>query len=249
MRLLFTICARAGSKGIKNKNVSLFLGRPLAFYTLAVIKDFIENHPALDWDLAVNTDSQLLFEQCDKFGLPYTQIPRTEELAGDLVAKRDVIADTLRKMVKKSGQSYDFLLDLDLTSPLRTPDDVERLIAKAQSGVFDVVYSVTSARRNPYFNQVMRRPDGTVGLVVSGSNLVARQQTPEVYDMNASLYIYRPDYLESERTFASATQDFIEMPDTAVLDLDRPEDFELMQVIAAHLFTTGRFAFMEKHLT
>ena len=34
MNLLFTICGRAGSKGIKNKNIKNFLDKPLALYSL-----------------------------------------------------------------------------------------------------------------------------------------------------------------------------------------------------------------------
>ena len=37
MNILFTICGRAGSKGIKNKNIRHFCGYPLAYYYLAVI--------------------------------------------------------------------------------------------------------------------------------------------------------------------------------------------------------------------
>lgn len=37
MKILFTICGRAGSKGFKNKNLKKMNGVPLVFYTLASI--------------------------------------------------------------------------------------------------------------------------------------------------------------------------------------------------------------------
>ena len=41
MNILFTICGRAGSKGIKNKNVREFLSKPLPLYTLSAIDLFL----------------------------------------------------------------------------------------------------------------------------------------------------------------------------------------------------------------
>ena len=44
MRILFTICGRAGSKGIKNKNIRDFLDVPLPMYTLAAIDLYLERN-------------------------------------------------------------------------------------------------------------------------------------------------------------------------------------------------------------
>ena len=40
MEVLITICGRAGSKGAKNKNFRLFLGKPLIYYTIKSAKLF-----------------------------------------------------------------------------------------------------------------------------------------------------------------------------------------------------------------
>ena len=46
MNILFTICARAGSKGVKSKNARDFLGYPLVYYTLSVYDGFCRNYEA-----------------------------------------------------------------------------------------------------------------------------------------------------------------------------------------------------------
>ncbi len=38
MKVLCTICARGGSKGVKNKNLKKFLGKPLIYYTISQAK-------------------------------------------------------------------------------------------------------------------------------------------------------------------------------------------------------------------
>ena len=57
-RLLITICGRAGSKGFKNKNLKVFCGKPLVYYSLSAAELFIKNHPELTVDIALNTDSE-----------------------------------------------------------------------------------------------------------------------------------------------------------------------------------------------
>lgn len=69
------------------------------------------------------------------------------------------------------------------------------------------------------------------------SNFTARQQAPEIYDMNASLYAYSPEFLKSGKGVLDGYCECIEMYDTGVLDLDHENDFELMEVIAKYLFS------------
>ena len=39
-KVLITICGRAGSQGFKNKNLKIFLGAPLVYYTLSIAEYF-----------------------------------------------------------------------------------------------------------------------------------------------------------------------------------------------------------------
>ena len=59
MSILFTVCGRAGSKGIKEKNVRPFLKYPLPYYTLSAIELFCAGKD-LDYDIVVSTDSEKL---------------------------------------------------------------------------------------------------------------------------------------------------------------------------------------------
>ena len=54
--------------------------------------------------------------------------------------------------------------------------------------------------------------------------------------MNASLYAYRPGHLKAGGDFNEGYFEAIVMYDTAVLDLDHENDFELMEVIAGYLY-------------
>ena len=126
------------------------------------------------------------------------------------------------------------VVDLDITSPLRTLEDLEKVIEIQQTKQADVTTTVATARRNPYFNQVKRTDHGVKKVIES--NYTARQQAPEIYDMNASIYAYNPAFLLQGKGVLDGYCEIVEMYDTGILDLDHENDFELMEVIAQYLF-------------
>ena len=126
---------------------------------------------------------------------------------------------------------------MDITSPLRTVEDVKAAIDKKMSrNDTDVVYSVTHSRRNPYFNMV--KEENNYFCKAIPSNYTARQQAPIFYDMNASIYAYSSDALRNKvsNIFFNNCCDAVIMKDTGILDIDSEEDFELMQVIGNYLY-------------
>lgn len=235
MNILFTICGRAGSKGIKNKNLRDFLGYPLPFYTISAIDLYKKRNPNVSCDIVLNTDSNDLVKIFkERLKCQVDIIDRDSSLGLDNTPKVAVISNCLNVMQKIKSVNYDMVVDLDITSPLRTVNDVNNLIKQKTSSEADVVFSVTDSRRNPYFNMVKKIEKGYERVIESSFN--ARQETPEIFDMNASLYAYCPEFLESGKGIFESTCDIIKMLDTAVLDLDHENDFELMQVIAEYLF-------------
>ncbi len=238
-KLLFTICGRAGSKGFKNKNLKTFCGRPLAHYSVAVAEMFAQKMPNLEVDIVLNTDSEPLRELVCGAYPRVVHIERPAELAGDSVAKLEVFKQSLQVMESKKGFSYDYLMDLDITSPMRTLQDVvgcfEMLQAQQE---LELVMSGVKSRRNPYMNMAQRK-EGAVGPVVQ-TKFVARQQTPQCYDLNASIYVFRRQFLAENASgmIWDARCDIYEMFDTGILDIDSEEDFLLLEVIAQHLYAT-----------
>lgn len=234
LNILFTICGRAGSKGIKNKNLRIFCGKPLVYFSISVIDLYLQKHPEVNADCVVNSDSMELIELVERNQrIHFEEIIREESLSGDSVGKIDVIHDSLEKMQKRTGQHYNIVVDLDITSPLRTVRDLEDVIEIHTEKAADVTTTAAPARRNPYFNQVKKVERGYKKVI--DSNYTARQQAPRIFDLNASIYAYNPNYLNSGKGVLDGYCEIVEMADTGVLDLDHESDFELMEVIAAHL--------------
>ena len=239
MNILFTLCGRAGSKGVKGKNARDFLDVPLVWYSMANIALYMEKYGVGD-DIKVvlNTDSEPLKDLVRRVkDVPVTIIHREESLAGDRVPKVAVILDCLNKAEEVFACKFDMVVDLDITSPLRTVQDVKNAIdRKRQRPDVEVVYSVAPSRRNPYFNMV-KEENGFFCKAIS-SNFTTRQEAPVFYDMNASIYAYSPEALRNKEhaTFFNSNCDAVVMKDTGILDIDSEEDYELMQVIAKYLY-------------
>lgn len=239
MKILFTMCGRAGSKGFKNKNLKSFLDAPLAYYSLAAILLYKEFVPEDDITVVINTDStelgKLVSEKQSSIIVEY--IAREPHLCGDKVPKVAVIRDCLDRMEVVTGEMFDLVVDLDITSPLRTINSIREAVEKkAQRPDTDVVYSVTDSRRNPFFNMV--KEDGNFFSKAIQSSLTSRQEAPVFYDMNASIYAYSVSALKNKEfsTFFNSRCDAIFMKDTGILDIDCEEDFEMMQVTAKYLY-------------
>ena len=238
MRILFTICGRAGSKGLKNKNLKNFLEFPLAYYTLSTIDLFMKNNKQHECDIVLNTDSSdliALFK--NKVNILVEIIERSSELGKDNTPKVTVIQNSYLVIKERLEKDYDLVVDLDITSPLRILKDLEILVEKASRSDTDVVFSITDSRRNPYFNMVMKTEKGYERVIASDFN--ARQEAPEIFDMNASMYAYSPKFLKSGKGIFEGKCDVIKMLDTAILDIDSEEDFVLMEVVAKHFYSNN----------
>lgn len=211
------------------------MGYPLPFYTLSAIDLYKKQNPSIECEIVLNTDSQeliTLFKSVHT--LKVESIVRESDLALDHTPKISVISKSLEIMEMRKNTSYDMVVDMDITSPLRTTQDVQSLIIKKCNSNADVIFSVTDARRNPFFNMV-KKTDGGCTRVIE-SSFSTRQEAPVLYDMNASLYAYSPHFLKSGKGIFEGSCDYIKMRDTAVLDIDSEQDFELMQVIAKFFF-------------
>lgn len=232
MNILITICARGGSKGIPGKNIKPVGGRPLLAYTIDIAKKFSDKYDA---KVILSTDSQEILNVGEDCGLK-TDYVRPDYLANDTCGKPDAIKDALVWAENKYGTAFDFIVDLDVTSPIRTLKDVEDCVRTLQDDSNALtVFSVNPCTRNPYFNMVEENPDGYYNVVLGGK-YTTRQSAPKVYDMNASIYVYRRDALMRDNPRAVTSRSLVYVMDHICFDLDEPADYDYL----AYLIDTGR---------
>ena len=119
IKILCTICARKGSKGLKNKNLLKLLDKPLIMHTIEqarMIKYFNK--------IIVSSDSKKIIE-ISKNKVDHC-ILRPKKLSNDQSSKVDAIQHALLMSENKFNQSFDLIVDLDVTSPLRSTNDISK---------------------------------------------------------------------------------------------------------------------------
>jgi len=158
MTRLCTICARGGSKGVAGKNVRQMLGKPLIVYSIEQARA-----SGLFGAVAVSSDSDEILEIAARWNVDFA-VRRPPELASDTAAKLPAIRHCVAEVERLTGASFETLVDLDATSPLRIPEDVRATVELLETRDADNVITVAPARRSPYFNLVELRADGTAQL-------------------------------------------------------------------------------------
>ena len=222
MRTIATVCARAGSVGVPGKNIRPLLGKPLIAYT-------IEQARACRGIEAVyvSTDSEQIAAIARAAG---ARVPflRPAELATSSAPKLPVIEHLVGEVEAQTGP-VDIVVDLDPTSPLREVADIEACMRMLDDET-DVVITACESDKNPYFNMVERRADGSIGLVKPpGKPIAGRQMAPKVYAMNASIYVWRRASLRKGLWDGRAALHV--MPRERSVDIDSELDFRFVELL------------------
>lgn len=228
MTRICTICARGGSKGVKNKNLLELLGKPLIAHSILQAKK-----SNLFDVIAVSSDSVEIIEVAKEYGADYV-IKRPDELATDMAAKLPVIQHCVRQVEQLSRMKFDTMTDIDATSPLRTIEDLKNAVTMFEKNNYATnLISAAPARRSPYFNLIEEGTDGYVRLSKPlDKTIVRRQDAPKTYDMNASIYIWkRSSFFNEQSVFTEKTILYV-MPEDRSQDIDSELDFEIVKLLA-----------------
>ncbi|SFO93041.1 acylneuraminate cytidylyltransferase family protein [Tranquillimonas alkanivorans] len=219
------IGARKGSKGVPRKNFRDMRGKPLIDWSL----DQLFAAPRVD-AVVVSTDDEEIYQHAVAKGALEIGL-RPAHLATDAAGKWGVWQHALEEAEKLAGPAGAFL-DLDCTSPLRLPEDIDAALNLFFAERPDMVMSCCEARKNPYFNLV--EPDETGALHVSKplpGGVVARQQAPTVWEHAASTYVVAPDYLRRAGSLFEGRVIPYLMPPERCVDIDSPLDFRMVEFL------------------
>ena len=226
MRRICTICARGGSKGVKNKNIRDLAEKPLIAYTLEQARA-----SGLFDVIAVSSDSPEILEVGRRRGADLL-VERPAELATDNADKITAIRHCVEEAERVTGGCFDVVVDLDATSPLRLVEDIRGAVDMLQSEKVSNVITAAPARRSPYFNLVELGENGVVRLSKPLEKpIVRRQDSPRCFDMNASIYVWQRAALFDYPTVFNADTRLFVMPEERSTDIDNELDFEIVEFL------------------
>jgi CMP-N,N'-diacetyllegionaminic acid synthase len=223
-----TICARGGSKGLKNKNLLPILGKPLIAHTIS------QAHRSELFDaVAVTSDSKAILEAAQKNGAEHL-VRRPDELATDTASIIPVIQHCVQEIEKKMGCTFNTIVDLPTTSPLRLVSEIQQSIERFENSDATNLITGTIARGSPYYNVAELDEDGMVQLSKpSGKTFFRRQDAPKCYKINGAVYIWRrPILFQRTDTIFHERTALFEMPEERSFDIDSELDFSIVNMLA-----------------
>lgn len=225
--ILATICCRGGSKGVPGKNIKLLKGKPLIAYTIEAAKGckYID-------ELIVSTDSDAIADVARQYS---ARVPfmRPDDLAQDTSSKWPVFIHAVEAFEKITGRQVDYLVDLDVTVPLKQPGDIDGAIALAMDNKeVDVVITGYEPERNPYFNMMEIGKDGYAHIVkTSEKPIVRRQDAPLVYSLTPAAYVVKRSALYQYEHWSKAKCKIHPIPRERAVDIDTEIDFKIVEFL------------------
>ena len=162
----------------------------------------------------------------------YSWFLRSKKLSGDNVSKIEVIKDAVLKSEKKHNCKYTYIIDLDVSSPLRNMDDMINSYKKFIQNKYENLFSVTEASKNPYFNMIENK-NKFVKIVNYKKKYYSRQKAPKVYSMNASIYLWKKSTLFSKNPLFNKKTGIYIMPKERSFDIDDIIDFKIVRCLSS----------------
>lgn len=224
MKTLAIIPARAGSKGVKDKNLRSLKGKPLISYTIECAKESKRIN-----EIIISTDHPEIAMLAESSGVKV--IHRPAELAEDHSPITDVIEHTLIEL-KKQDKEFDIVLLLQPTAPFRTSDDIDTVIEMfgdpdSPEGVVSVVQL---SDVHPARMYKMNREQHLTSFLPEFEN-ARRQELPPLYFRNGCIYAARTNAFIKEGTLMVKNMKAYIMPAEWLVNIDSERDLLIAESI------------------
>ena len=224
MRVLGIIPARGGSKGVQGKNIRIIAGKPLIQYTI----DACKNCQKLS-DFVVSTDSDQIKKIVEKTGTKV--VDRPPELGLDTSSVVDAALHVLENVEDKNNP-FDAIMLLQPTSPIRTGEDIDKAIDLLNTVLdIDGVISVIQVDDNHPARMYLVNEKGYLESFLPVFEETRRQDLPNVYHRNGSIYLVRRDFLINNRTFMPKKKAALIMPSDFHINIDNEQDVLLAEIV------------------
>jgi CMP-N-acetylneuraminic acid synthetase len=223
---LAVIPARGGSKGVPRKNIRLLAGKPLIAYAIetALASKSIDR-------VIVSTDDEEIAQVAEQYG---AEVPfmRPQELARDDSPEWLTWQHAVRTLDNMDDGQIEVMVCVPPTSPLRAVEDVDACVDLLLQTDADLVCTVRTAQRNPYYNMVVLDDQGYARLAVTPSGAIHRRQdAPFMYDMTTVAYAVRPEFLLRASSIFEGKVKSVLVPDERALDIDTELDLKFAEFL------------------
>jgi CMP-N-acetylneuraminic acid synthetase len=234
MHILGVIPARGGSKSVPRKNIALVNRKPLLAYTIqAAQRSQRITH------FVVSSEDPEIIAVAKRYGAAAPFV-RPAELAADETPTLPVVQHALREMERLENTTFNYVVLLQPTTPLRLPEDIDAAVDKLIATGADSVISVCDV--GAYHPARMRQivDDCLVELPIrEPKEMLRRQDLPPVYIRNGAVYAVRREVvMEHNSMIGQISRPYI-MPDERSVNVDSKLDLLLAEILLSPQYQSG----------
>lgn len=221
---LCIIPARKGSKGIKNKNIVKFRGKPLIQHTFITAKKLQK-----EFDVLVSTDSKIIRKLALKNNFNFTGL-RPKSLSGDKVETKNVLKYELKKIEKLQKKKYRNILLLQPTCPFRDPKKIMLSLKKIKSGLYDSAVSVVEIKTDhPLRMKVFKSKYLKNFIKQKKENTKPRQNLPKIFIRSGSIYLFARDVLMKRNSVVGKKCYGLILKDKEAINIDTQDQLNYLK--------------------
>ncbi len=226
MKILGIIPARKGSKGIKNKNIKKFDGKPLIYWTIKVaLKSKLDR-------VMVTTDSDTIIKYSINYGAD-VPFKRPSSISKDKSKTIDVIKHTIN-FYKKRNIIFDAIMLLQPTCPLRNVTDINNSlkILKKNKSLSSVISVQDVNAFHPARMKFMGKKNLLKDPIFSEKyENQPRQELPKMYIRSGLIYLTRVKTIMKHNSLKGKKSFGIITPPSRAFNIDDISDFKIAELV------------------
>jgi N-acylneuraminate cytidylyltransferase len=219
MNIHSIIPARGGSKGIHNKNIIDFCGKPLIAWTIeqCLSSKYVSN-------VWVTSNSQEILDVAEKYGAK--TIRRPDDISGDLASSELAWIHAIEVIQK--DMEIDLVLAPQVTSPLREVKDIDSAIELFQKEKYDSMFSASVAEDLFFWEE---SNTGIDSVNYDYKNRKRRQDFKEQIIENGSFYLFKPEVIINNNNRLGGKIGFSKMEFWKMFEIDNAEDMRMCSAL------------------
>ena len=215
------ILARGGSKGIPNKNIVKFCGKPLLVWSIEHAKK--TRGISSVW---VSSDSKKILKIAKDSGANI--ITRPKYLSTDSSTSISGWIHAIKK-IQEYGYDVKEVVALQATSPVREPIDIERGLREFHREKFDSMFSGSPI--GDFFIWEKNRKNKLKSINYNFQNRPRRQKFKEQFVENGSFYIFTPENIKKYNNQLGGRIGVAKMEFWKSFEIDDLENIEFCEMI------------------
>jgi len=221
-KILAIIPARGGSKRLPHKNILKLKDKPLIAWSIESAK----NSKYID-KLILSSDDKKIIDVAKKFGCEVPFV-RPKELAQDETRSIDVVLHALKTL----KESYDYVILLQPTSPLRTTQDIDEAIELCFEKKATSIVGVCEMEHSPLWANTLDETMSMENFLDEQYNNSRSQDLPTFYRINGAFYMSKVESVLKNETFFVKENIFaFLMSQEHSVDIDTKLDFVVAEAV------------------